>query len=886
MNNIIKRKWNQNSMVIIEDLQGMAFQAESGGHTFQISGIDGEGNTVALSGTPAGVMLRADGQDVTLTCSVSGGVVSATLPANAYVVPGRFGLTIFLTSDGQKTAIYAAVGTVGKTSSGTVAPPAGSDVVTLVNQINTAIAAIPVNFNAAFAPAYSDSGLYSVGQYVTYNGTLYRCITPVTTSGTWSTNSSKFTAATLGNDVYDLKSAISGLPKIFTLSSTSSVSRQFQYDFYVGNRYTITNNTASQISFQTRETKTGSTVQDVGNISSGGSKTFICNANAHWFNSWCPSVGNISILETNSQLINVENKAKEYDAELEKALTYNKSRFTVYTEHLSQNDRVDVSIAVGESLFAGYVSSVTNNIQVSLSIIYTDDTSKTIAANVVYIADKAIKQVAAYVRNNSGTPTDFILYVFTGNISDIYKKAEYANRTSKLQILFLDNENVVFSANKKSFLMPGTSCYIGYNSYRYTINYSDILNKLPNYATQSENGITITMPSEGCFGFNISDKEFKMITGFNAMFNTNEDFVPLYYRYYDACFGFLSDKFIFDNVHRIVVGNGYNIIGRMFNSAFHSGATDFDVKCKEFSSLLLGDSVNNVTAPSDFESFVFFTDPHLTEFSGWENRCYEFIAQIQKYYNSTPTTFCLCGGDWLGNSDLPDVACYKLGYIDGFMHSMFNNCYMLVGNHDTNYQGRKDSESSTGTTRLSNQSIADLWYRNEKKAYFTFNGVNTKFYCFDTGTENQPQYEYNNYGWDQVDWFANALLTDNSPHIAVALHIIYYSGSNIQPLTESILQIAQAYNNRTTITKHNHDYDYSSATGKIEFCIGGHKHTDENALINGIPCVMTTNVRANESKGATFDLCVADYDNGLLKMIRIGDGDNRTIGLATGELVT
>lgn len=206
MNNIIKRKWNQNSMVIIEDLQGMAFQAESGGHTFQISGIDGEGNTVALSGTPAGVMLRSDGQDVALTCSVSEGVVSATLPANAYVVPGRFGLTIFMTSDGQKTAIYAAVGTVGKTSSGTVAPPAGSDVVTLVNQINTAIAAIPANYNACFAPAYSTSGLYSVGQYVTYNGNLYRCNTAITTAETWT--AAHWTQTNLGADVYDLKSAL------------------------------------------------------------------------------------------------------------------------------------------------------------------------------------------------------------------------------------------------------------------------------------------------------------------------------------------------------------------------------------------------------------------------------------------------------------------------------------------------------------------------------------------------------------------------------------------------------------------------------------------------------------------------------------------------------
>ena len=223
MNNIIKRKWNQNSMVIIEDLQGMAFQAESGGHTFQISGIDGEGNTVALSGTPAGVMLRSDGQDVTLTCSVSEGVVSATLPANAYSVPGRFGLTIFMTSDGQKTAIYAAVGTVGKTSSGTVAPPAGSDVVTLVNQINTAIAAIPANYNACFAPAYSTSGLYSVGQYVTYNGNLYRSNTAITTAETWT--AAHWTQTNLGADVYDLKSAIDNTDGIEVI--------QFVKDHYI-----------------------------------------------------------------------------------------------------------------------------------------------------------------------------------------------------------------------------------------------------------------------------------------------------------------------------------------------------------------------------------------------------------------------------------------------------------------------------------------------------------------------------------------------------------------------------------------------------------------------------------------------------------------------------
>ena len=209
-NNIIRRTWKQGGMVNIEDLRGSAFQAEDGGHTFLISGVDENGDALALSGTPAGVLLRADGQDVTLICSVSDGVVSATLPANAYVVPGRIGITIFLTNGGQKTAIYAAIAAVATTSSGTVAPPAGSDVVDLVNAIQDAIALIPAsdaNLKAAMAPTYSTSAVYAVGSYAWYDGKLYRCTTAITSGETWT--SAHWTLANLGSDVSDLKSAFS-----------------------------------------------------------------------------------------------------------------------------------------------------------------------------------------------------------------------------------------------------------------------------------------------------------------------------------------------------------------------------------------------------------------------------------------------------------------------------------------------------------------------------------------------------------------------------------------------------------------------------------------------------------------------------------------------------
>ena len=210
MANIIKRIWNQNRMVQIEDLKGMTFQAEQAGHTFQISGIDDDGNTVALTGTPSGVLLRPDNTDVALTCSVSGGVVSATLPANCYDVPGRFGLTIFITSGSSKTAIYAAVGTVTRASSGTAAPGTTQSVVDLINAINAAVNSIPASYSALLAdiaPTYSNSALYSVGQYTWYDGDLKRCIVPITTAESYT--AAHWTSAVLGQDVSDLKSAIS-----------------------------------------------------------------------------------------------------------------------------------------------------------------------------------------------------------------------------------------------------------------------------------------------------------------------------------------------------------------------------------------------------------------------------------------------------------------------------------------------------------------------------------------------------------------------------------------------------------------------------------------------------------------------------------------------------
>lgn len=202
MSVIIKRIWNQNKMVNIESLHGMAFQAEDGGHVFEISGVNDAGEAVPLSGTVAGVFMRADRADIALTGAASGGVASVTLTDDCYAVPGRFGLTIFVTEDGEKTAVYAAVGTVSVTSGGGVAGDTPQSVVDLINAIEEAVATIPASYSglmADIAPTYSSSAVYPVGAYVYYNGDLYCCTTAITTPESWT--AAHWTAAVLTDDI-------------------------------------------------------------------------------------------------------------------------------------------------------------------------------------------------------------------------------------------------------------------------------------------------------------------------------------------------------------------------------------------------------------------------------------------------------------------------------------------------------------------------------------------------------------------------------------------------------------------------------------------------------------------------------------------------------------
>ena len=165
-------------------------------------------------GTVTGAVKRSDGGLVALTGTLSGNAASVVIPAAALAYPGPIGVHIILTQGGSVTTVLKAIYSVDDNSGAAVDPgtiiPSIND---LITAINTAVASIPSDYSAllhTLAPDFSTSNTYYAGDYVWYNGTLYR-FTANHAAGSWTGTDAA--AAVIGNDLGDLKSAIDDLPE-------------------------------------------------------------------------------------------------------------------------------------------------------------------------------------------------------------------------------------------------------------------------------------------------------------------------------------------------------------------------------------------------------------------------------------------------------------------------------------------------------------------------------------------------------------------------------------------------------------------------------------------------------------------------------------------------
>lgn len=295
-------------------------------------------------------------------------------------------------------------------------------------------------------------------------------------------------------------------------------------------------------------------------------------------------------------------------------------------------------------------------------------------------------------------------------------------------------------------------------------------------------------------------------------------------------------------------------------------------KLKQYAALFNG--------TEEVEGFLFFTDPHLinkTTMDEIPKNVTSDLQTIRDYYANTPTSFALCAGDWIDDDYTGDEACFLLGVVRGLWKTWFGNGCFVIGNHEYNDCGEQILETDT---------IRNLLLPHEEKNYYTYNGDKTKFYVLDTG---RLGYDHTEYGWEQIDWLANALIKDDAKYSAIASHIWYIADTDgtliLTPFADAVLRLAQAYNNRSAITLNEKTYNFAAAIGYVEFAIGGHKHVDKTAEEYGIPVVLSTSVTINGYGTPTFDLVLANYTARKIDFVRIGSYNDRTVSLAERNVV-
>lgn len=313
----------------------------------------------------------------------------------------------------------------------------------------------------------------------------------------------------------------------------------------------------------------------------------------------------------------------------------------------------------------------------------------------------------------------------------------------------------------------------------------------------------------------------------------------------------------------------------------HNGLSHID-QLPDSLKLVCNTYLKAYNSTSDKESFIFFTDPHLmgshNNFTEKDIRTFQSSFEVMKILSDVlPFSFCLCGGDWLSAGDTPRTAIGKLEYEDNYMNMLFPNYYKMLGNHDTNYQGLSSEEGESPI--ISNEILNSQYFKKEHNTYYFFKSNSTTYFILDSGLDSKP--EMDSYRFEQLEWLAGKMMTEENLHIAIGVHIFFKgvsADSLSTPFCKELTSLCNAYNRRTTYQINDSEFDFSNCQGKVEYIISGHNHIDFHTVRDNIPIIGTR--RFNKNGVNSFDMCLVDYESRMIYLYRIGLGENRVFPLA------
>ena len=268
---------------------------------------------------------------------------------------------------------------------------------------------------------------------------------------------------------------------------------------------------------------------------------------------------------------------------------------------------------------------------------------------------------------------------------------------------------------------------------------------------------------------------------------------------------------------------------------------------------------------------VFFSDFH------WDYNAKHSAYIIKRITEESYIRKVFFGGDIITLSEKTKyVAIDILRKFFHFFSFLSEPLYFIYGNHDNNShnQKHKDEILNIGDIKKTFPKNNQMHFFSDFSYYIDDENCKTRYICLDTGKQYTTENELEN--------------------ISSVLKSVPY-GFHIIILTHIVLEfIEKKYQPRETISKILNlfdSYNNSNTYGHIECIIGGHIHNDYvSSTKNGIPIILTdcdgylfsTN-RFLRKRGHLSEQCVnviiPDYKNDVIRIIRFGYGDDKTIRL-------
>lgn len=411
-------------------------------------------------------------------------------------------------------------------------------------------------------------------------------------------------------------------------------------------------------------------------------------------------------------------------------------------------------------------------------------------------------------------------------------------------------------------------------------------------ATESE---LIRIESKQCFpNLSISSDGRLTINGYLSNYSLNKSLVDVVINKQECVWAVARNGFYL-SFYR---ANGSNVTIPIVDTPEHL-VPDYFIDSLISKEVKADNLIKDLPA-DDFTRFVFFTDAHW--YGGNQKHSPAIIKHIVDY---TSIKRVLFGGDVITYNTVSSKGALDEGkqFHDAFSF-LGGSFYCLFGNHDDNTLGQVDkperhlSEEQVYSYLQSQMTNVSYWdYYN---FYYDDPVSKTRFLCFDTGRWYESQLRGSIFKTAQ---FAIESLSavPQGWHIVAASHLwtdlvdAKTAETQESEYVRPIIEILENYNLRKkssfSFGKTSINYDFSTANSIIEYCLGGHTHTD--AIIHskmGLPIITVTcdgqvQVPGNISfqTGTINEQCVTivvnDYQGRKVHVCHIGRGEDADVDM-------